>query len=84
MKTSAIAHGTAALVLALMALPVQAGEVLDRITVAGVIKVATDANWAPQSSRTDTASPSTTRPSSTRASPRACPPAPAQRSSRRC
>ncbi len=49
MKTSAIARGTAALVLALMALPVQAGEVLDRITAAGVIKVATDANWAPQS-----------------------------------
>lgn len=35
--------------LSIIALPAQAGEVLDRITKAGTIKVATDANWAPQS-----------------------------------
>lgn len=39
----------AALALAFAAGSAQAGEVLDRIQAAGLIKIATDANWAPQS-----------------------------------
>ena len=49
MKSHGIALSTAALTLMLAAGPLHAGEVLDRIETAGVIKIATDANWAPQS-----------------------------------
>ncbi len=38
-----------ALALSIFALPAQAGKVLDKVMKAGTIKVATDANWAPQS-----------------------------------
>lgn len=49
MKSYGIALSAAMLALGLVAGPLQAGEVLDRIEAAGVVKVATDANWAPQS-----------------------------------
>lgn len=49
MTSYGIALSTAALSLAFATTPVLAGEVLDRIEAAGVIKIATDANWAPQS-----------------------------------
>lgn len=39
----------AALTLSLMSLPANAGAVLDKVMKAGTIKVATDANYAPQS-----------------------------------
>lgn len=39
----------AAMALALGAYPAHAGAVLDRVLAAGTLKVATDANWAPQS-----------------------------------
>ncbi|TIN17614.1 MAG: transporter substrate-binding domain-containing protein, partial [Mesorhizobium sp.] len=39
----------AAMALALGAYPAHAGAVLDRVMAAGTLKVATDANWAPQS-----------------------------------
>lgn len=54
MKQSAkIAAVATALSLSLAALPAQAGPVLDRIMSTKVMKVATDANWAPQSFMND-------------------------------
>jgi polar amino acid transport system substrate-binding protein len=44
---------TASLVVALAALPANAGAVLDRVLAAKTLKVATDANWAPQSFMND-------------------------------
>lgn len=43
----------AALALSLTVVPAQAGAVLDRVVAAGTLKVATDANWAPQSFMND-------------------------------
>ncbi|WP_158817474.1 transporter substrate-binding domain-containing protein [Methylocapsa sp. S129] len=43
----------ASLAMALAVVPAQAGAVLDRVTAAGALKVATDANWAPQSFMND-------------------------------
>lgn len=48
-----IAAVATALSLPLAVLPAQAGPVLDRIMSAKVMKVATDANWAPQSFMND-------------------------------
>ena len=39
----------AAVALVLGAYPAHAGAVLDRVTAAGTLKVATDANWASKS-----------------------------------
>ena len=49
-KLTAVA---AALALSLAVVPAQAGAVLDRVVAAGTLKVATDANWAPQSFMND-------------------------------
>lgn len=49
MNTNRLSALAASLVLGLATLPVQAGEVLDRVLEAKLLKVATDANWAPQS-----------------------------------
>ena len=48
-KTSIFAALAASLALSLAAVPANAGEVLDRVLAAKTLKVATDANWAPQS-----------------------------------
>src|SRR3989442_10515887 len=50
MKTSLkLTTLAASLAFALATLPAYAGAVLDRVVAAGTLKVATDANWAPQS-----------------------------------
>ncbi|MGJ7037063.1 polar amino acid transport system substrate-binding protein [Shinella sp. BE166] len=49
MKTSTLAALVASLSLSLATVPAQAGAVLDRVLAAKTLKVATDANWAPQS-----------------------------------
>jgi polar amino acid transport system substrate-binding protein len=49
MNTIRLSALAASLALGLAAFPVQAGEVLDRVLEAKLLKVATDANWAPQS-----------------------------------
>ena len=50
MKTSVkLTTLAASLAFALATLPAYAGAVLDRVVAAGTLKVATDANWAPQS-----------------------------------
>ena len=43
----------ASFAVALAVVPAQAGAVLDRVKAAGTLKVATDANWAPQSFMND-------------------------------
>jgi len=48
-----VASLAASLAIALSVLPAQAGTVLDRILAAKTLKVATDANWAPQSFMND-------------------------------
>lgn len=48
-KTSTFAALAASLALSLAAMPANAGAVLDRVLAAKTLKVATDANWAPQS-----------------------------------
>ena len=48
-KTSIFTALAASLALSLAGAPAQAGEVLDRVLAAKNLKVATDANWAPQS-----------------------------------
>lgn len=48
-RTTIFAALAASLALSLAAAPAQAGEVLDRVLAAKNLKVATDANWAPQS-----------------------------------
>lgn len=50
---SKLTAAAAALALSLAAVPAQAGAVLDRVVAAGTLKVATDANWAPQSFMND-------------------------------
>ncbi|AOF93901.1 transporter substrate-binding domain-containing protein [Sinorhizobium sp. RAC02] len=49
MKISTVAALAASIALSLAAVPAKAGEVLDRVLAAKTLKVATDANWAPQS-----------------------------------
>lgn len=44
-----LALAAASLAVAWAATPAKAGAVLDRVKAAGIMKVATDANWAPQS-----------------------------------
>ncbi|MGQ3291889.1 MAG: transporter substrate-binding domain-containing protein, partial [Shinella sp.] len=49
MKISTVAALAASIALSLAAVPAKAGEVLDRVLAAKTLKIATDANWAPQS-----------------------------------
>lgn len=52
-RLSMLAAAAASLATTFAALPAHAGAVLDRVTSAKVLKVATDANWAPQSFMND-------------------------------
>src|ERR1700743_2712042 len=52
-RLTKISATAAAIAVVLSAIPANAGAVLDRVVAAGTLKVATDANWAPQSFMND-------------------------------